>query len=664
MAFVLCLAVVLCAMGWISVKALRLEQAEMEARRHEALALADAKEARRKEAQARRETQLEQDVRLALWRMDSALAPLVARESARSYLVYRTFLPAGGPYGLMPGARPAPGGLATSPLVSEVSPHILVHFQFEPDGRLTSPRVPEPTQRHLVVPQYISREAVAEAEAQLARVAAAVTRDRLAAMLPEKTFEPAPVFIVPPLEIAQQAQAQPQGQAEAPYPNERQRRARDVAEYNLRSQAFKQSANVFLSNQGAMQPLDAPVAPTELGEALMTPLWVEAKGNEASSPPAPLLILARRISVGKQEYVQGCLLNWPVIKEGLLSAVADLLPEADLEPVDPLPAEDESCLLAALPVRLIPGRRIEEDSFPGPVAADLSSLQESALLLPRSSTGPNSAADGALSPIRLSLMIAWACVSLAAVAVAALLAGVIRLSERRAAFVSAVTHELRTPLTTFHMYTEMLAEGMVPGEEQQQSYLSTLRSEASRLSHLVENVLAYARLERGRIDGRTQDLTLDKLLEPIHHRLADRARQDGMELLLEGDPAARRTVVRANPSAVEQILLNLVDNAGKYAAAASDKRVHLRADRKQSTVELRVRDHGPGVAAKAQGRLFRSFSKSAREAAHSAPGVGLGLALSRRLARDMGGRLRLDKSVTEGACFVLSLAAGDRPSAP
>jgi signal transduction histidine kinase len=128
-----------------------------------------------------------------------------------------------------------------------------------------------------------------------------------------------------------------------------------------------------------------------------------------------------------------------------------------------------------------------------------------------------------------------------------------------------------------------------------------------------------------------------------------------MELVVEGDPAAMETVVRANPSAAEQILFNLVDNACKYAVAAEDKRIHLAVESSDGSVRLRVRDHGPGIAAAVRGRLFRPFSKSAREAAHSAPGVGLGLALSRRLAQDMGGQLRLDERSGGGACFELAL---------
>ena len=92
----------------------------------------------------------------------------------------------------------------------------------------------------------------------------------------------------------------------------------------------------------------------------------------------------------------------------------------------------------------------------------------------------------------------WGAVLFAVLAAAVLLHGVMTLSERRAAFVSSVTHELRTPLTTFRMYAEMLARGMVPDAERRQEYYETLQSESERLTLLVENVLAYARLERGR----------------------------------------------------------------------------------------------------------------------------------------------------------------------
>jgi K+-sensing histidine kinase KdpD len=102
---------------------------------------------------------------------------------------------------------------------------------------------------------------------------------------------------------------------------------------------------------------------------------------------------------------------------------------------------------------------------------------------------------------------------------------------------------------------------------------------------------------------------------------------------------------------VEQILLNLIDNACKYAVTAIDRRILIQGSLAKGTVELRVRDFGPGFPAS---RWWRPFRKSVEQAAESAPGIGLGLSLSRRLAKQFGGRLRHEKSA-QGACLVLSL---------
>jgi signal transduction histidine kinase len=260
------------------------------------------------------------------------------------------------------------------------------------------------------------------------------------------------------------------------------------------------------------------------------------------------------------------------------------------------------------------------------------------------------------SPVRLMLAVAWAAVLLAGVAVALLLHGAISLSERRGAFVSAVTHELRTPLTTFKMYSEMLADDMVRDEAKRKSYLSTLCSEANRLSHLVENVLAYARLERGSARSRVERITLGQLIERTRDRLEQRAEQAQMRIVVDADERAANTAVHVDVAAVEQILFNLVDNACKYAApSATENIIHLEAQPDGRFAMLRVRDHGRGISDDGAKRLFQPFSKSADEAAHSAPGVGLGLALCRRLSRSIGGDLRLNRSVVSGACFELIL---------
>ena len=268
-------------------------------------------------------------------------------------------------------------------------------------------------------------------------------------------------------------------------------------------------------------------------------------------------------------------------------------------------------MLAALPVRLVPGD-VPLDPQQWPTLPSLSDLFTPSV-------------DRPLSPVLVSLGTAWIGMLLAAAAVAGLLAGVMRLSERRASFVSAVTHELRTPLTTFQMYAEMLAEGMVPDQQQQRQYLDTLRKESLRLTHMVENVLAYARLERGRVNGRIETLSLDELLAPVRQRLAARAAQAGMELVVEAENGSGETLVRANPSAVEQVLFNLVDNAGKYAAVAVDRRLHLSLQPNGRTAELRLRDHGPGVSAAAQsGSSTRSRSRPTKRRTGAGRGLGPG----------------------------------------
>jgi len=609
-AFLLCFGVVLAAMAWISITAVNLDESE---------------------TRARRQAALEENVCLALWRIDSALSPILAQESARPYIAYKRFVPPPRTSGQSLGQ-----GLKTEELVSSpmsMAPYVHVHFQFEPDGQLTSPNIPASGAGRLRDARPpVADESARQARQQLDRIRALTDRQRLSAMLPKTPSEPMQVAVAQPHLAIENRQAA--GRYEM---NRVDRGANDFQLRNqtvtnsIASQFAQNAANASANNDASTGPaqseanrlrqrvnsgqaaisLDPTPSPTELGGALMTPLWIDGE-----------LLLARRIAVNGHDYFQGCLLDWPAIKAGLLATVNDLFPEADLRPVLLGAPVDQARMLASLPLCLVPG--------------------------PPAAGGPELP-----SPIRWILPAAWACVLLAGGAVATLLASVIRLGQRRADFVSAVTHELRTPLTTFHMYTEMLSEGMVPDPQQQREYFSTLRAEASRLSHLVENVLAFARLERRRVND-LEPTTVASLLA-CRDRLADRARHSGMELLVEVADDLLARVVRANPSVVEQILFNLVDNACKYASSGDGKQVRIVAEPCPGGVRLKIIDRGPGLPRSVARKLYRPFSKSAKEAASSAPGIGLGLALSKRLARDMGGRLTNDPSTIRGTTFVLFL---------
>ncbi len=312
-----------------------------------------------------------------------------------------------------------------------------------------------------------------------------------------------------------------------------------------------------------------------------------------------------------------------------------MFPEIELIPVANGDQVPPGRLLATLPVQLgIPASAT--------IAADTNSDDASSLLA-----------------IRISLLIAWCCVLFGCLAVAMMLRSVLALSERRASFVSAVTHELRSPLTTFRMYAEMLAEGMVRDQQQRTRYLTTLRAEADRLAHLVENVLQYARLERGRKTRPLVSMEVKQLMQQTTERLPQRAREAGMELHEMMAPQDAHQAVLTDPGAVEQILFNLVDNSCKYAAGAPDRRIHIHWSLGKQVLQVRVTDHGPGIDPAQAKKLFRPFSKSDQEAAQSAPGIGLGLALCRRLAREIGGQLHYDSGDGGGAAFLLELPLAD-----
>ncbi|WP_346187748.1 sensor histidine kinase [Rubritalea halochordaticola] len=353
------------------------------------------------------------------------------------------------------------------------------------------------------------------------------------------------------------------------------------------------------------------------------PIWLDGE-----------LMLVRKVVRQSGESVQGVWLNSKKIKQLLLDEVADLFPQASLIPV----AQDLRAILSGeeivqdpqtmlkLPYRLSPGERAE-------VSLSLIDLLK--------------------GPIGL----AWAGTLLAIVAGFFMLRSVVQMSERRASFVSAVTHELRTPLTTFRLYTDMLSSGMVKDEEKKESYLETLRRESERLTHLVENVLAYSRIERGSARARIEEVGISSLMERMLGRLRERAGDEQMEVLLSVDPVSSKELVKLDITAVEQIVFNLVDNAVKYASGedcGSEIRIH--AVKCGENFRISVTDQGKGIPAKERKRLFNAFHKSAEEAAVTKPGVGLGLALCRRLAQAMGGNLLLEKGREgEGATFVLTL---------
>ncbi len=246
---------------------------------------------------------------------------------------------------------------------------------------------------------------------------------------------------------------------------------------------------------------------------------------------------------------------------------------------------------------------------------------------------------------------------LAILAAGALLLRQARLSEAESAaktsFVANVSHELKTPLTTIRLYAELLAQGRVRDEAKRAEYLDTIGRETQRLGRLVGNVLDFSRLEQGKkkYDLATVDLAAELRRLGVAH--APRLAEAGLELRIE---APERLLLAMDRDAVEQIVLNLLDNACKYAAEGREVSLSLASEPGEGeVVRLAVADRGPGVPVEQRDRIFEKFHRVDERLTAEKAGAGLGLSIARQLARGLGGDLLCEAAPEGGAAFVLTL---------
>ncbi len=221
------------------------------------------------------------------------------------------------------------------------------------------------------------------------------------------------------------------------------------------------------------------------------------------------------------------------------------------------------------------------------------------------------------------------------------------LSQQKSAFVSAVSHELRTPLTTIRMHSEMLQEGMVADARRPQVY-GEITQESIRLGRLVENVLELSRLEEGARPLRRSPGDLRARLRELAEAQRAHIERRGFTLVLpdEGDPIR----FAFDPQAVEQIVLNLIENALKYGVGERSELVVSVGEDAQGRW-LEVRDYGPGIPEDQRERVLERFHRVEAEETKHMPGTGIGLALVRELAEAHGGRVEIH-GASGGGCAV------------
>ena len=230
----------------------------------------------------------------------------------------------------------------------------------------------------------------------------------------------------------------------------------------------------------------------------------------------------------------------------------------------------------------------------------------------------------------------------------------LKLARQKTDFVSNVSHELKTPLTSIRMFSELLAEGRVTDPAKQRSYLGIITAETARLTRLINNVLDFARIERGEKKYRIQPCDLAEVVRETAEIYRPHLEASGFQF--ERDVPDSALLVNGDRDALAQVIVNLLSNAEKYSD--SHKEIAVRLQQQTSPLpyaEVRVLDRGLGVPHGCDEKIFEQFYRAHDSLSSGIQGSGLGLTLARQIARAHGGDVVYEPREGGGSCFSLRL---------
>jgi two-component system phosphate regulon sensor histidine kinase PhoR len=226
----------------------------------------------------------------------------------------------------------------------------------------------------------------------------------------------------------------------------------------------------------------------------------------------------------------------------------------------------------------------------------------------------------------------------------------VRLAELRAQFVSSVSHELKTPLTSIRMFAEILQNDSIDPQIHAEC-ADTIVNESERLTRLLNNVLDFANVERGQKQYRMDSTRLPEVVAAAVRTMRYPLAAQGFTLRLDIDASVPQ--VRGDRDALEQAVLNLLTNAMKYSGQSRD--IELRLFPQDGEARIAVADHGIGIAAGDQARIFERFYRASVPENQSVAGTGLGLALVDHIVRGHGGRIDVESHPGAGSTFSIRL---------
>jgi signal transduction histidine kinase len=225
----------------------------------------------------------------------------------------------------------------------------------------------------------------------------------------------------------------------------------------------------------------------------------------------------------------------------------------------------------------------------------------------------------------------------------------LEIARLKSDFVSVVSHEFRSPLTSVRQLGEMLMRGRVPSEERRQQYYELITRESDRLARLMERVLDFSRMEEGRRQYRFEPLDATAWLRALAQDFQAEVAAQGVSI--EAVVPEELPVLVADREALTSAVQNLLDNAVKYSSGC--KTVWLEAEPGGSSLIIRVRDRGIGIAEQDRKHIFEKFYRGGSETARRVKGVGLGLSLVKQIAAAHRGSVQVESRPGQGSTFTI-----------
>jgi two-component system phosphate regulon sensor histidine kinase PhoR len=222
------------------------------------------------------------------------------------------------------------------------------------------------------------------------------------------------------------------------------------------------------------------------------------------------------------------------------------------------------------------------------------------------------------------------------------------LARLQSDFISNVTHELKTPLTSISMFAESMLLKRVKKDSDRDEYLSIILKESERLKRMINNILEYSKMEKGKQDYRFLEANLSEILQAAIHEMDYWLGKEGFEVVSELD---NQISAKVDPEKMKQVFENLLNNAIKYSA--KNKKITTRLYLNTNFIHIEIEDNGIGISEKEQAHIFEKFYRTNHK--ESISGTGLGLTVVKEIIEAHNGKIEVASEVGKGSKFSIIL---------